>query len=324
MADGSTPKLSKRRLSKDMISAPTQFDHRAHAGSPQEALQILVECQNDYAKNFGGREERLSISPPAVTDLTNMTTVAVGEETKPRSLMSLIHPPWHKSKRPADGQHADPAPAAATSTPPSLLTVERTIAAKLFIEHYFDRLHRSGFSGRAKRRAQMERDLASSPLPETEKRALRAAWIARESERARVARDKVCVDDFETVKILGHGAFGVVKLVREKRTGEDESSAPGEVFAMKMLSKREMLRRHQDSHVRAERDLMSDASEVANWIVRLVYSFQDDEFLYFVMDFMPGGDLLGLLIREDIFSERMAKFYAAEMILAIEEAHKLG
>ena len=58
-------------------------------------------------------------------------------------------------------------------------------------------------------------------------------------------------------------------------------------------------------------------------IVPLVASFQDPANLYLVMDFMPGGDFLGLLIRENILSEPVAKFYIAEMILCIEEAHSL-
>ena len=58
-------------------------------------------------------------------------------------------------------------------------------------------------------------------------------------------------------------------------------------------------------------------------IVPLVASFQDARNLYLVMDYMPGGDFLGLLIRENILSEPVAKFYIAEMILCIEEAHSL-
>ena len=59
-------------------------------------------------------------------------------------------------------------------------------------------------------------------------------------------------------------------------------------------------------------------------IVPLVASFQDLHSLYLVMDYMPGGDFLGLLIRENILHETVARFYVAEMILAVEEAHRLG
>ena len=55
----------------------------------------------------------------------------------------------------------------------------------------------------------------------------------------------------------------------------------------------------------------------------LVCSFQDLGNLYLVMEYMPGGDFLGLLIRENILHESVARFYIAEMILAVEEAHRL-
>lgn len=58
-------------------------------------------------------------------------------------------------------------------------------------------------------------------------------------------------------------------------------------------------------------------------IVPLVESFQDPTNLYLVMEYMPGGDFLGLLIRENTLSEPVTKFFIAEMILCIEEAHSL-
>lgn len=69
----------------------------------------------------------------------------------------------------------------------------------------------------------------------------------------------------------------------------------------------------------------SDAAvaDVSNRIVPLVAAFQDTANLYLIMTYMPGGDFLGLLIRENILSEPVAKFYIAEMILGIEEAHSL-
>lgn len=60
------------------------------------------------------------------------------------------------------------------------------------------------------------------------------------------------------------------------------------------------------------------------WIVTLHYSFQDDENLYMIMEFCSGGDMMGLLIRKDIFSERATKFFIAEMILGINSLHKIG
>ena len=93
---------------------------------------------------------------------------------------------------------------------------------------------------------------------------------------------------------------------------------------MKSLAKAMTIERGQEGHVKSERSILSLASELGDWIVRLHYSFQDRDFLYFVLDYMPGGDLLGLLIKKDIFPDAFAKFYFAEIVLAIEEIHKLG
>jgi serine/threonine protein kinase len=61
-----------------------------------------------------------------------------------------------------------------------------------------------------------------------------------------------------------------------------------------------------------------------NFVVKLHYSFQDDDHLYLVMDYLPGGDLMGLLIKEDTFPEEATKFYAAQAIQAIGAVHALG
>ncbi|KAL9477110.1 hypothetical protein ACSS6W_006951 [Trichoderma asperelloides] len=92
---------------------------------------------------------------------------------------------------------------------------------------------------------------------------------------------------------------------------------------MKVIRKSDMLRSSQEGHLRAERDFLVSC-EGSSWVVPLVASFDDLSNLYLVMEYMPGGDFLGLLIRENILHEAVACFYIAEMILAVEEAHRLG
>jgi serine/threonine kinase 38 len=60
------------------------------------------------------------------------------------------------------------------------------------------------------------------------------------------------------------------------------------------------------------------------WVVELKNSFQDDKYLYLGMEYLPGGDLMTLLMRKDILSEDESRFYTAELILAVESVHKLG
>ena len=95
-----------------------------------------------------------------------------------------------------------------------------------------------------------------------------------------------------------------------------------EVYAMKVIRKSDMLRNSQEGHLRAERDFLV-ASENSRWVVPLVASFQDGRNLYLVMEYMVGGDFLGLLIRKNILKEKKTRWFIAEMILCIEEAHRL-
>lgn len=98
--------------------------------------------------------------------------------------------------------------------------------------------------------------------------------------------------------------------------------AKKEVFAMKVIRKSDMLRNSQEGHLRAERDFLV-ASEKSQWVVPLIASFQDTTNLYLVMEYMVGGDFLGLLFRKDTLKPRNARWYIAEMILCVEEAHRL-
>lgn len=91
---------------------------------------------------------------------------------------------------------------------------------------------------------------------------------------------------------------------------------------MKTLRKTDILKRNQFAHVKAERDILAEADN--EWIVKLYYSFQDEKNLYFVMEYIPGGDLMALLIKLEIFEESLARFYIGELVLAIESIHKIS
>lgn len=83
-----------------------------------------------------------------------------------------------------------------------------------------------------------------------------------------------------------------------------------------------MLYKNQVSHVKAERDVLVKSKNP--WTVELKFSFQDERHLYLVMEFLPGGDLMTLLMRKDILTEEESRFYIAETILAIETVHNLN
>ena len=83
-----------------------------------------------------------------------------------------------------------------------------------------------------------------------------------------------------------------------------------------------MYKKNQIIHVRTEREILKTANNL--WVVNLKFSFQDDNFLYLVMDYIAGGDLMSLLIKKDILTEDESRFYIAELVLAIEAIHKLS
>jgi serine/threonine protein kinase len=78
----------------------------------------------------------------------------------------------------------------------------------------------------------------------------------------------------------------------------------------------------QLAHVRAERDVLAEST--SPWVVQLYYSFQDPLYLYLIMEFLPGGDLMTMLMKYDVFSEDVTRFYMAECALAIDAVHNMG
>ncbi|XP_059453304.1 uncharacterized protein LOC132183863 isoform X1 [Corylus avellana] len=166
----------------------------------------------------------------------------------------------------------------------SSLTMEKVAAAKQFIENHY-RAQMKNIRERKERRWVLERKLASSDVPKEEQINLMKDLERKETEFMRLKRHRICVDDFELLTIIGRGAFGEVRLCREKKSGN--------IYAMKKLKKSEMLIRGQDA-----------------------------EYLYLIMEYLPGGDIMTLLMREDTLTENVARFYIAQSVLAIESIHR--
>ncbi|KAI8926344.1 hypothetical protein BC831DRAFT_425889 [Entophlyctis helioformis] len=281
------------------------------AGKPLAAGVTAVSL-NDLSRT------RSISSKPALASSSLLPAGGQGGQGRPAKATVKPAPrlviPVSTSGRPgAQGPSTAPQPQSPTIT--EKLSILSPTSVKAFIETKYEQLFKMTPTSRNLRRVQLDTQMRHAES-DAERRAMRQEWLLNETRHLRSMRQKISIADFEMLKTLGHGGFGVVRLVRERQTGD--------IYAMKILRKSEMLKRRQESHVRAERDLLSCAAEVADWIVRLIYTFQDDEYLYFVLEYMPGGDLLGLLIKLDIFTEDFARHYCAEMVLAIEEVHKLG
>ncbi|XP_022771285.1 serine/threonine-protein kinase tricorner-like isoform X1 [Durio zibethinus] len=193
----------------------------------------------------------------------------------------------------------------------SNITKQKVAAAKQYIEnHYKEQM--KNLQERKERRTILEKKLADADVSEQDQNNLLKFLEKKETEYMRLQRHKMGADDFELLTMIGKGAFGEVRVCREKTTGQ--------VYAMKKLKKSEMLRRGQVEHVKAERNLLAEVD--SNCIVKLYCSFQDEEFLYLIMEYLPGGDMMTLLMRKDTLTDDEARFYVAETVLAIESIHK--
>jgi serine/threonine kinase 38 len=159
-------------------------------------------------------------------------------------------------------------------------------------------------------------------LPEPKKQELRRVLDDEELKIQKESRKKMCPGDFESLAVIGRGAFGEVRLVRRK--GKKEDPATGQIFALKGMKKEMMVVKNQVHHVKAERDALAQADASNQWLTVLHYSFFDETHLYMAMEFMPGGDLMSLLIKEDTFSEPVTRFFMAEAAQAISSVHALG
>ncbi|KAJ5776577.1 uncharacterized protein N7511_001588 [Penicillium nucicola] len=253
---------------------------------------------------------------------------------------------------------------------PSVKTVEATSIAKVYLELYFNSIFQNK-DLRQERQLELEHYIYTYDLTAEERMVTRHNWVLRENVYLRQCRvlksnryctqNAISIAGYRSIKVLGKGSFGVVRLVRPDHpdlngSGDEyplnpaDSNSPAkqtpfgvlksamegakkgrrrymtgekkEVYAMKVIKKTEMIQNCQEGHIRAERDFLV-ASESSRWVVPLITSFQDANNLYLVMDYMVGGDFLGLLIRRDTLREDWTRFYVAEMILCIEEAHKL-
>lgn len=211
------------------------------------------------------------------------------------------------SPRPAGQKKKD------TKEPFSSNTRDKAQAAKEYIERKYSKLKKAE-QERCEEWGELKKTMQELSLSNTEQELIKQKILHKEAEVMRQKRQKIVVYDFEPIKIIGKGAFGEVRVVKYKPTGE--------VFAMKKLNKTEMLYKNQVQHVKAERNLLATVENP--WIVELKYSFQDEKNLYMVMEYLGGGDLMTLLIRRNILTEAEARFYTAECVLAIESIHKMN
>ncbi len=191
-------------------------------------------------------------------------------------------------------------------------TKKKAENTKKYLEDKFAKMKADRAEER-RRRQDLEVRMANMNLSADQKKKMRNDLKQKLLQEKRDQNRRISVADFESLAIVGKGAFGEVRLVREKKSGE--------LYALKAMVMEAMKIKNQIEHIRAEQNILAQAN--TSWLVKLQYSFKDDINLYLVMEFMAGGDLMSLLMKEDILSENAVKFYAVEASLAVQCVHDL-
>lgn len=180
---------------------------------------------------------------------------------------------------------------------------------------------RTNQAARHQRKMHLETRMNKAGLSNEDKKARRKELEKEETRVQKESRRNVTTADFESLTVIGRGAFGEVRLVRRK---PGNSRGETGVYALKSMKKEMMVMKNQVGHVRAERDALAAADDENRWLTLLHYSFHDEGNLYMVMEFLPGGDLMSLLMKEDTFNEEATRFFMAEAAHAISCVHALG
>eukprot|EP00188_Purpureofilum_apyrenoidigerum_P002501 Plantae.Rhodophyta-Purpureofilum_apyrenoidigerum.ctg25593.p1 GENE.Plantae.Rhodophyta-Purpureofilum_apyrenoidigerum.ctg25593~~Plantae.Rhodophyta-Purpureofilum_apyrenoidigerum.ctg25593.p1 ORF type:complete len:507 (+),score=101.97 Plantae.Rhodophyta-Purpureofilum_apyrenoidigerum.ctg25593:118-1638(+) len=184
-------------------------------------------------------------------------------------------------------------------------------AVKKVIENYFSQLFAAA---ELEKKLKIEAETSLLALPEPEREAAGKCLRTQIAEQVIEARKPVSLASFQTLAVIGKGSFGVVSLVRQKGTNE--------YYAMKQVPKTTAKQSKVVARVWAERQALARID--LDTVAKLEYCFQDAWNVYLVMEYLPGGDLMTRLLREEALYEHEAKFYAAELITAVDSIHNLG
>ncbi|WEW61404.1 serine/threonine-protein kinase dbf2 [Emydomyces testavorans] len=182
-----------------------------------------------------------------------------------------------------------------------------------FLDHYFDLL--SYVHNRQTRQSQFKAAYPPPPTtPRVEYEAALHKYLGRERAHLRKRRTRLRHADFQILTQVGQGGYGQVYLAQKKDTRE--------VCALKVMSKKLLFKLDEIRHILTERDILTAAK--SEWLVKLLYAFQDEEKIYLAMEYVPGGDFRTLLNNANVLHNRHARFYIAEMIQCVDALHALG
>lgn len=190
-----------------------------------------------------------------------------------------------------------------------------SVAQLYFLDYYCDMFDYVIL--RQERSKMVEDRLTSDPAYASNPTRQQMEWknyVGRERALLRKRRLKPKHKDFEMITQVGQGGYGQVFLARKKDTRE--------MCALKILNKKLLMKLDETRHVLTERDILTNTR--SEWLVKLLYAFQDTQKVYLAMEFVPGGDFRTLLNNTGYLIPPHARFYIAEMFAAVNSLHDLG
>ena len=196
---------------------------------------------------------------------------------------------------------------------PSKVTLIKANIIKHQFEQNYEKMFKERHS-RNNRQKELNNNIKNSNIDIKEANERQNQFIQDEMIKERMKRRIVKPDQFEKIKLIGRGAFGEVWLVKDLSNLN--------IYAMKILKKSFLIAKNQIRNILSEKNFLFESKN--KWIVTLNYSFYDSKHLYFVMEYLPGGDLMNLLIKRGVLTETETCFLISETLLAIQQVHLLG
>ncbi|EMG50741.1 DBF2 Cell cycle protein kinase DBF2 [Candida maltosa Xu316] len=222
--------------------------------------------------------------------------------------INQLQPPIHKRYKLSEDEFRKKANSSRTKRLAS-------VAQLYFLDYYCDMF--DYVISRKERSEQVENKLLTSEGFRNNPSKQQAEWanyINRERALLRKRRLKPKHKDFEMITQVGQGGYGQVFLARKKDTRE--------ICALKILNKKLLVKLDETRHVLTERDILTNTR--SEWLVKLLYAFQDPEKVFLAMEFVPGGDFRTLLNNTGYLISPHARFYISEMFAAVNSLHELG
>ncbi|CAJ1812290.1 unnamed protein product [Sphenostylis stenocarpa] len=265
----------------------TQFSSFTKGGYKPSQAQLLIPASLPDTVNTEHIELDFSdVFGPVTVDLNNIDSTT-GEPVEEVNELVYDDPPIICTR---SHSLVGPSTCVSQSVKLSKLTIHET-EDSLELVDYLD--------------GETNKDIKESPIVEES---------AKDEEGNLMKIQRVSIEDFEVLKVVGQGAFAKVYQVRKKGTSE--------IYAMKVMRKDKIMEKNHAEYMKAERDIWTKIEHP--YVVQLRYSFQTKYRLYLVLDFVNGGHLFFQLYHQGLFREDLARIYTAEIVSAVAHLHSNG